>query len=223
MGKKTSDPRPQPGRGVKLVEITLVEHNHFYQLISNLRQHSISSPPQGHNNSIISPNKRGTQHDTRYASYHTMIPGMHHIILSATPPKNPNGATPLHSLLRTFKSPSSARKNAPHDKTQKGAPHSRPCIWAAHATTIVCVCVFIPCIIFALLFSLPPSRNSGPGSHSRLFSPPTHYGSCLAFLSREDFSSFLLSTRYRPRIHISSHTAQTTISLMKMKTCKYVG
>ena len=27
-------------------------------------------------------------------------------------------------------------------------------------------------IIFALLLSLPPSRNSDPGSHSRLFSPP---------------------------------------------------
>ena len=45
-------------------------------------------------------------------------------------------------------------------------------------------------IIFALLFSLPPSRNSDPGSHSRLFSPPTHYGSCLAFLRRKYFSSF---------------------------------
>ena len=39
-------------------------------------------------------------------------------------------------------------------------------------------------------FSIPPSRTSDPGSHSRLFSLPTHYGSCLAFLSREDFSSF---------------------------------
>ena len=39
----------------------------------------------------------------------------------------------------------------------------------------------IPFTSFALLFSLPPSRNSDPGSHSRLFSPPTHYGSCLAF------------------------------------------
>ena len=29
---------------------------------------------------------------------------------------------------------------------------------------------------------LPPRRNSDPGSHSSLFSPPTHYGSCLAFL-----------------------------------------
>ena len=43
----------------------------------------------------------------------------------------------------------------------------------------------IPFIIFALLFCLPPSRNSDPGSHSRLFSPPTHYGSCLAFFSRK--------------------------------------
>ena len=45
-------------------------------------------------------------------------------------------------------------------------------------------------IVFALLFSLRPSRNSDPRSHSRLFSPPTHYGSCLAFLSRQDFSYF---------------------------------
>ena len=29
----------------------------------------------------------------------------------------------------------------------------------------------IPCIVFALLFSLPPNRNSDPGSHSRLFPP----------------------------------------------------
>ena len=32
----------------------------------------------------------------------------------------------------------------------------------------------IPFIIFAPLFSLPPSPNSDPGSHSRLFSPPTY-------------------------------------------------
>ena len=58
-------------------------------------------------------------------------------------------------------------------------------------------------IFFALLFSLPPSRNSDPGSHSRLFSPPPHCGSCLAFLSRADFSSFfprrLASTCAYPR------------------------
>ena len=42
-------------------------------------------------------------------------------------------------------------------------------------------------------FSSPlPSRNSDQGSHRRLFSPPTHYGSRLAFLSREGFSSFFL-------------------------------
>ena len=38
-------------------------------------------------------------------------------------------------------------------------------------------------------FSLPPGRSSDPGSHSRPFSPRPYYGSCLAFLSREDFSS----------------------------------
>ena len=48
--------------------------------------------------------------------------------------------------------------------------------------------------IIALLFSLPPRRNSDPGSHSRLFSPlPLHYGSCLSFLSREDINSTLSS------------------------------
>ena len=52
-----------------------------------------------------------------------------------------------------------------------------------------------PFIVFARLFSLPPSRNSDRGSHSRLFSPPTHYGSCRAFLSREDFSSSLVDSR----------------------------
>ena len=40
------------------------------------------------------------------------------------------------------------------------------------------------------LFSLPPGCNSDSGSGSRLFSPPTHYGSRLALLSRQDFSSF---------------------------------
>ena len=48
----------------------------------------------------------------------------------------------------------------------------------------------IPLIVLALPFSLPPSRNSDPGSHSRLFSPPTHYVSCFAFVSREYFISF---------------------------------
>ena len=49
----------------------------------------------------------------------------------------------------------------------------------------------IPFMNLALVFSLPPSRNSDPGSQSSLFSPPTHYGSCLAILSREDFRYFL--------------------------------
>ena len=50
--------------------------------------------------------------------------------------------------------------------------------------------------IYYLRPSLPPirilirSRKSDPESHSRLFCPPPYYGSCLAFLSREDLSSF---------------------------------
>ena len=40
--------------------------------------------------------------------------------------------------------------------------------------------------------SLPPRRNSVPGSHSRLFFPPTtQYGSCLAFLVARRFQLFL--------------------------------
>ena len=58
----------------------------------------------------------------------------------------------------------------------------------------VCLFVFIPFIIFALLFSLPPSRNSDPGSHGRLFSPPTHYGSCIAFFIARRFQLFLPSS-----------------------------
>ena len=43
-----------------------------------------------------------------------------------------------------------------------------------------------------LLFSpSPPSSNSGPGSHDRLFPPPPHYGTCLAFLWRYYFGPFL--------------------------------
>ena len=68
--------------------------------------------------------------------------------------------------------------------------------------TVIFFFFSIPFIIFALLFSLAPSRNSDPGSHSRLFSPPTHYGSCLAFLSREDFSSSLVDS---PRRIVLTH------------------
>ena len=55
---------------------------------------------------------------------------------------------------------------------------------------------FLPShLLFSPFYSLPPSRNSDPGSHGRLFSPPPHYGSCLALLSREDFSSSLVDSR----------------------------
>ena len=42
---------------------------------------------------------------------------------------------------------------------------------------------YFPSHLLSSPFSLPPSRNSDPGSHRRLFSPPTHCGSCLALLS----------------------------------------
>ena len=45
------------------------------------------------------------------------------------------------------------------------------------------------------LYPFPLSRNSDdPGSHSKLFSPPTHYGSCLAFFIARRFQLFLLSS-----------------------------
>ena len=52
-------------------------------------------------------------------------------------------------------------------------------------------------IISPLLFSLPPSRNSDPGSHiAGSFPLPTTYGSRPGFLSREDFrSSSLVDSR----------------------------
>ena len=73
------------------------------------------------------------------------------------------------------------------------------------STRLLYMCKFffllfsIPFMIFALLFS--PSRNSDPGSHIRLFSPPTHYGSCLAFLSREGFSTSLVDLRRTNCMH----------------------
>ena len=48
----------------------------------------------------------------------------------------------------------------------------------------------IPFIIFALLLPLPPSRNSDPGSHNRLVSPPPTTIRALHSLLREDFSCF---------------------------------
>ena len=54
--------------------------------------------------------------------------------------------------------------------------------------------IFPSHLLSSPLYSLPPSRNSDPGSHSRLFSPPTHYGSCLAFVIATRFQLFLPSS-----------------------------
>ena len=65
-------------------------------------------------------------------------------------------------------------------------------IYAAHVYFILFFS--IPFIIFALRFFLPPSPNSDPGSHSRLFPLPTHYGSFLAFFIKRRFQLFLPSS-----------------------------
>ena len=57
-------------------------------------------------------------------------------------------------------------------------------------------CLSIPFIIFALPFSLLPSRNSGPGPQSRLFSLHPHYGACLAFY-REKISALSSLVNFR--------------------------
>ena len=63
---------------------------------------------------------------------------------------------------------------------------------SGNAEPYVFVYLFVPPHLLSSPFfcSLLPSLNSSPGSHSRLFLPPPRYGSCLAFLSREESSFF---------------------------------
>ena len=96
----------------------------------------------------------------------------------------------------SFTSYGTALKSYIHDLTPQELKSSRLQVNNLHhALCDVCWLFFcsIPFIIFALLFSLHPSRNSDPGSHSTLFSPlPTTVCTvgALPFLSREDPSSF---------------------------------
>ena len=94
--------------------------------------------------------------------------------LHTSPPKNGF----LRKCVGLIRSPKTKKKCC---ATQNGLPV---------AFLFFVFCFSIPFTISTLLFPLPPSRNSDPGSHSRLFSPSTHYGLCLAFLSREYFRSF---------------------------------
>ena len=60
--------------------------------------------------------------------------------------------------------------------------------------------------IFALLFSVPPSRGSDPAPHSRgAFPPPPQYdGSCISYLSREDdFSHSFLASLTRVELRLT--------------------
>ena len=53
---------------------------------------------------------------------------------------------------------------------------------------------FIPFVTFApVFFSLPRSRNSDSGIQHRLFSPPPHYGACLAFFNARGLQPFVPS------------------------------
>ena len=76
-------------------------------------------------------------------------------------------------------------------------------------------------VTFALVISLPPSRNSDPGSHSRLFFPPTHDCSCLAFFSREDSSSFSYLIGSRRNVLAHARRSQQLILLL-FCFCKYI-
>ena len=56
-------------------------------------------------------------------------------------------------------------------------------------------------------FSIPPSRNSDPGSHRRLFFPPLHYGSCLVIFVARIFQLFLPSST--PRRIVLTHARRS--------------
>ena len=72
-------------------------------------------------------------------------------------------------------------------------------------------------------YSLPPSRNSDPGSHNRLFSPPTHYGSCLAYLVfcfREKISA--LSSLVDSRRIVLNHARRPQQLILFLTTAKHI-
>ena len=80
---------------------------------------------------------------------------------------------------------------------------------------------------FSLSLLLIRSRNSDPGSHSRLFAPPSHFGSWLAFLSREVFRCFLpSSTRVElcsPTLLIGALTAVDPLLFLQINSKSYHG
>ena len=69
------------------------------------------------------------------------------------------------------------------------------------------------------LYPFPLSRNSDdPGSHSKLFSPPTHYGSCLSFFYRENISA--LSSLVDSRRIVLTHARRSQQFLILFYFCK---
>ena len=63
----------------------------------------------------------------------------------------------------------------------------------------------MPFIMFALLFSLPPSRSSDPGSHSRLFPPLPTTVRALHFY-RAKISALSSLVRYTSTHHTYTYT-----------------
>ena len=63
-------------------------------------------------------------------------------------------------------------------------------------------------------FSLPTSRSSDPGSHSRLFSPLPTAIRALPFLSREHFSSSLVGLRRTVLTHASRRRSQQLLLIL---------
>ena len=75
-----------------------------------------------------------------------------------------------------------------------------------------------PFIMFALLFSLRPSRNSDPWSHSEALLPPLRNGSCLAFLSQEISALCSLVDSLRIEPTLATRLAVATFFFLQIDT-----
>ena len=85
----------------------------------------------------------------------------------------------------------------------------QPCIVGIPNTNL---CIFgIPFFFDPIYYlrpsflSHPPSRNSDPGSHSRFFSPPPHYGSCVAFFIARKISALSFADSYSIEWYINHY------------------
>ena len=75
-------------------------------------------------------------------------------------------------------------------------------------------------IFFALLFFVPPSRNSDPGSHSRLFSPVTHTAVRALHFNREKVPALSPLVDSRRIVLTHARRSQRLILSVKYIFCK---